>query len=510
MIDPRLSRALGATALATLLALGAAPAHAQPAAGTLTVVLPEEPPSLEPCESKHSSVGRVIIRNVTESLTVIDPSDGEIKPLLATAWEQVDPTTWRFTLREGITFSDGAPLDAAAVAKAFERLQRTDMVCNTKEQTLGGIDITGRVVSSTVVELVTSEPVPILPTMISVVQINSPNMEVGSGASRAPVGSGPYVLDSWAAGEKITLKRRDGYWGEEPEVETADFVWRSESALRAAMVAEDEADIALIISSVDATDPETDFAYPNGETTRLRISTNVPPLDDVRVRTALNLAIDLEAMKPIIGDEAELASQLVPPTANGFNPNLEPFAYDPKRAMALLDEARADGVPVDTEITIIGRDEIYVGASEMLEAMQAMWAEVGINTKIRMFDTGNWLRYQNRPFPEPDMPNVHQDQHDNLLGDATFTLFNKYDSKGVNSALYDAEVDALIAKGMPATGDERREAFQAAFARIHDDLVADVFMYHMVGYTRVGPRVDWKPSIATNSEINLAEVHFAE
>ena len=478
-------------------------------AGAITIVLPEEPPSLEPCESKHSSIGRVLIRNVTESLLTLNPETGELQPLLATEWEQIDDLTWRFTLREGVTFSDGAVFDAEAVGAALDRLQRTDITCNTMQQTLGGISLEANIVSPNVVDIVTNEPVPILPTMLTVVQMSSPNMEL-EGASRTPVGTGPYTMDNWQAGSSISVSLRDDYWGETPEVTQATFVWRSESTLRAAMVERGEADIAPVIAAADATNPDLDFAYPNGESTRMRISTDIPPLDDIRVREALNLAVDLEALKQVIGPDAILANQLVPPNVNGFNADLEPFPYDPERAMALLAEARADGVPVDTQITIIGRDEIYTGASEIIEAMQAMWQAVGINTTIRMFDSGNWLRYQNRPFPEPDMPNVHQDQHDNLLGDATFTLFNKYHSEGVNSTLYDDEVDALIEQGMPAVGDERTEAFQAAFARIHDDLIADVFMYHMVGYTRVNPRIEWEPSLATNSELNIAEVRFAD
>ena len=146
-----------------MLAASAIAAGAQ----SITVVLPEEPPSLEPCESKHSSVGRVIIRNVTQSLTVIDPDTGALEPLLATAWEQIDPLTWHFKLRDGVTFSDGAAFDSSAVAAAIDRLQRDDIVCNTKEQTLGGVELTVTPVDALTVEIRTSEPVPILPTMMS-------------------------------------------------------------------------------------------------------------------------------------------------------------------------------------------------------------------------------------------------------------------------------------------------------------------------------------------------------
>lgn len=496
-----------AASMAGVLALVCMTATARSASDTITVVLPEEPPSLEPCESKHSSVGRVLIRNITEPLTAIDPQSGSVKPVLATSWEQTAPDTWRFHLREGVKFSDGTSFDAQAVAASIARLQRTDMTCNTKQQTLGGVDIATTVVDEHTVDFKTSKPIPIFPTMISVAQMSSPKMEM-KGASRQPIGTGPYVLTGWNAGTDITLKRRGDYWGNKPAVAGARFVWRSESALRAAMVAAGEADLTPIISVADASNPKTDLAYPNGETSRLRISTNVPPLDDKRVRMALNLAIDREGLKALFGDQAKFAEQLVGPNVNGFNPDIKPFPYDPQQAKQLLAQAKADGVPVDKTITLIGRNEIYVNAGEALEAMQAMWNEIGLNTKIRMFDSGNWLRYQNRPFPEPDMPNLHQDQHDNLLGDATFTAFNKYDSKGVNSAVYDKRVDALIEQAEPATGASRTKAFQQAFALLHDDIVADVYMYHMVGYTRVNPRLDWRPSLATNSEIDLAEIRF--
>jgi len=499
----------GATAIGLVLgALPLAPALAQDGA-KITIVLPEEPPSLEPCDAKHSSIGRVVIRNITEPLTMLDPQSGEVVPMLATEWQQVSADTWRFKLREGVNFSDGTPFDAKAVIAAFHRLDRSDVVCNTKQQTMGGVDLTVTEIGPHEVEIKTSKPSPILPTMVTVVQMSAPTMDM-NGASRQPIGTGPYTFASWQPGQQITLARRDDYWGTAPAFSDASFVWRSESAVRAAMVAQGEADVALIIAEADATDPNMDHAYPNGESTRLRIATNVPPLNDVRVRKALNMALDLDALKPIVGDEVMRAEQLVPENTDGFDPDLKPFPYDPAGAKALLDEARADGVPVDTQIDLIGRDGIYVGAAEMLQAMQAMWAEVGLNVNIRMFDTGNWLRYQNRPFPEPEAALLGQDQHDNLLGDASFTLFNKYHSKGVNSMLWDDQVDALIIKGENATGTERTQAFQQAFRRIHDDLVADVFMYHMVGYTRVGPRIDWKPTIATNSEIAISDMQLAK
>src|SRR3546814_6596482 len=145
------------------------------------------------------------------------------------------------------------------------------------------------------------------------------------------------------------------------------------------MVATGEADIAPSIAVQDATDPGTDFSYPNAETTRIRIGTTQAPLNDVRVRKALNLAVDRQAfIGSILSKEVVPASQLVVPTTSGYNADLKPWEYDLDKAKALIEEARADGVPVDQEIRLIGRLNLFPNVTEVLEALTQMWsAEIG-------------------------------------------------------------------------------------------------------------------------------------
>ena len=109
-----LSRSIAAMAL--LLPLIAA---AQAQERSVTIVLSEEPDIVDPCEASRSNVGRVVKQNVTETLTEIDPDDGSITPRLATEWEQVDDLTWRFKLREGVTFHDGEPFNAETAKTAI-------------------------------------------------------------------------------------------------------------------------------------------------------------------------------------------------------------------------------------------------------------------------------------------------------------------------------------------------------------------------------------------------------
>jgi peptide/nickel transport system substrate-binding protein len=96
--------------------------------------------------------------------------------------------------------------------------------------------------------------------------------------------------------------------------------------------------------------------------------------------------------------------------------------------------------------------------------------------------------------------------HDNSKGDPSFTMFFKYHSKGTQSGYSDPKVDDLIARASAATGDERAKLWSELIAYVHDDLVADVLLFHMVGYSRVSERLDFKPSIATNSMLQLSEI----
>src|SRR5690606_37835690 len=151
-------------------------------------------------------------------------------------------------------------------------------------------------------------------------------------------------------------------------VEQATYLFRSDSAVAAAMVEAGEADIVPAIAVQDATNKDTDFAYPNSETTSLRIDTRQAPLDDRRIREAMNLAIDRQAMLgTLFPEQAQIATQLVVPTTIGYNADIPAWPYDPEKAKKLVAEAKADGVPVDTQIRIIGRNGQYPNATEAME-----------------------------------------------------------------------------------------------------------------------------------------------
>lgn len=489
--------------LGAALAAGLAGPVAAQGAAEIRIVLPEQPANLEPCGSIITNVGQILSRNVVEPLTIIDAASGQATPGLATEWKQTDPNTWQLKLREGVKFQDGEALNAEAVKYSIERMTGGKVTCSNIAK-FGSAKLTVTAVDDLTVEIKSDTPQPILPTLLSVVMVVSPKTPADK-AVNDPVGTGPFKLASFTP-QTVTLEAFDGYWGEKPAFTKASYVWRPESSIRAAMVETGEADLTPSIAIQDATKPETDFAYLNSETTGIRIDTGFAPLDDIRVRKALNLAIDWEGLGQLFGNDVKRASQMVVPGINGHDDKLAAWGYDAEQAKALVAEAKAAGVPVETEIEMIGRNGIYPNGAEAMEAMTAMWQEAGLNVKLTMLDVNDWLRYLQKPFPEGRGPNMLQQMHDNNKGDAAFTIPIFYTSAGTYSTINDAWLDKEIADALASTGEDRTVKFKAVFGKVHDDLALDIPMFHMIGYTRVGTRLDWKPDISTNSEIPLANI----
>lgn len=486
-----------------LAVLGLAEHVAAQNASEIRIVLPEQPANLEPCGTIITNVGQILSRNVVEPLTVIDAASGQPKPALATEWTQKNPNTWQLKIREGVKFQDGEALNAEAVKYSIERMTGGKVTCSNIAK-FGSAKLTVSVVDNQTVEIKSDTPQPILPTLLSVVMVVSPKTPADK-AVNDPVGTGPYKLSSFNQ-QTVILDAFDGYWGDKPAFTKATYVWRPESSIRAAMVQTGEADLTPSIAIQDATSQETDFAYLNSETTAIRIDTGYAPLNDVRVRKALNLAIDWDGLAQLFGEDVKRASQMVVTGINGHDETLVPWTYDAEQAQALVEEAKAAGVPVDTEIEMIGRNGIYPNGSEAMEAMTAMWQEAGLNVKLTMLDVNDWLRYLQKPFPEDRGPNMLQMMHDNNKGDAAFTIPIFYTSGGSYATVKDAAFDKEIADALAATGPDRTAKFKAIFGKARNEQVLDIPMFHMIGYTRVGPRLDWKPDISTNSEIPLVNI----
>lgn len=497
--------ALGMGVAMSLAAGVAIPARAAP--DKLTVVVTDEPKSLDPCDTDLSGNSRILHNNITEALVNLSPKDGSVVPSLATSWRQVDSLTWEFKLREGVTFHDGKAFDSSAVIAALKRAQDPALACEVGLATLKGLKLNAQIVNPTTLLIKTDVVEPILPNKMSALDIGSPATP-GDTKTRTPAGTGPYKLVAWTPGQSVGLAAYEGYWGDKPTIPNATIIWRAESAVRAAMVDTGEAQIAYEIAPQDGT-TEQDHAFPNAETSLLRIDAQIAPLNDKRVREALNLAIDRDGLiGTIFHKDAQKAMQVVPPSVFGFNPDIPVWTYDPEKAKSLLAAAKADGVPVDKEIVIYGRIGIYPNSSESLEAIQAMLADAGFNARLEMLETSPWLKRLLKPWSKDRQPSILQTQIDNAEGDAVFTLPNRFTTDGNQSTITDAGLDKLIADGTKATGEERKRLFQQAFKYIAVDAVNIAPLFHMVTIARVAKNVNYTPDVQAGNEIKLKSISY--
>jgi peptide/nickel transport system substrate-binding protein len=482
------------------------PAMAQ-ADTDITVVLSEELDLVEPCMATRSNIGRVIMQNISETLTELDVrGDAGLMPRLAESWEDLGDGTWQFKLRQGVTFSDGSTFGADDVEHSFARVFSDQITCESARY-FADTNLTFETVDDHTINITAEPAQPILPLLMSLVTIVP--SETPMEFVRDPIGTGPYVMSDWTAGQQIVLDRRDGYWGEQPAVTKATYVFRSEPAVRAGMVAAGEADIAPQITAEAADNRDLDFSYPNSETVYLRIDSQDAPTDDIRVRKALNAAIDREAfIGTVLPEGTELAVAMVPPTTLGWNPDLTPPAYDPDQAKAWLEEAAADGVDTSLPIEIIARTENFPNVTEVAEAITQMFTDVGFNASLRMVEVAEHEQFYSKPYPESEGTRLIMAQHDNSRGDPVFSMFFKYASDGTQSGVADPKLDEMIANASAATGDERAALWSEVFKYVHDDIVADVQLFHMVGLSRVSQRLDFTPTIATNAQLQLSEIGF--
>lgn len=477
---------------------------------SVTIVMPSAVDVVEPCHMNSTGyIGLVMRQNIVEPLIVLDPEDSSPHPALATSWEQVDDLTWRVKLREGVTFHDGAPFNAEAVAKTIDRLFSPDLLCRDKIRLFGDTKLQVNQIDDYTVEFVTEQPNPLMPITLAQIGMTSPNMSMTE-ASREPVGTGPYLFTSWDPTQNLVFDRNPDYWGEAPEVEKATYIWRTEPALRASMVEVGEADIAMQIAPQDATNPDTDFGYLNADTARARIFMDKAPLDDVRVRKALNLAIDREAFIGTIMSEGTIpASQYILSNVNGYNPDLEVWPYDPDQAKQLLEEARADGVPVDDPITLVGSDFLQTNSAEMFETLVQFWQEAGLNVGLQSVDKIQHSAMRRKPYPETrDTATMVYETHDNTAGDAFYTMNVYYRSNGQLSNIDDPELDEMLDKAASATGEERTDTYKEIGRIVHDEIVPDVLLFHLESFIRVGPRVSYTPNFTTQGKLPLSEISF--
>lgn len=432
-----------------------------------------------------------------DALTFVD-GEGRVEPWLATSWRQSSPTTWEFTLRDGVTFSNGEPFDAAAVVASVDYLTSPAARGDTSAAELSSL-ARARALDRLTVEITTNAPNPVLHREVSALRIVAPKhwAEVGpEGYARAPVGTGPFQVERWEAA-RIVLAAFRGSW-RPPKVDRLEFRALPEMSSRVQGLLSGQIDMAfaLRVDEKPLLEAAGHRLQANRGTGVFVIALNVEKdarFRDVRVRQALNLAVDRAGIsRTMLAGEISPASQFTPPNATGYDPDLKPYPYDPDRARALLAEAGYSGGFAFVFEGVMGG---AVSDGALFQQIAADLAKVGVRMEIRpillsqlsanMHSEGGWTG--------------------SAFGTdyGTAPSLDSLRSLKLHSCLHlykwfcDAEGLPLLERALAAPTEDERTALTRQVFRRYYDLYAAILLWDIVYFDGIRKEVGEVPAVGT-------------
>ncbi len=488
------SRAAEAEAAAEAAAMAAEEEMVEEAApvgdpGRVTIAVTTEPSTLDP-QAVNDRSSRVVTANLFESLLGRDASTALV-PVLATGYEAFDEDTWRFTVREGVTFHDGQALNAQAVADALNRMLDPDY-STQRDSYVRGISVVEAVDTYTV-DIHTDGVNATLPLQIAQLPIFAPGTADTVGEN--PVGTGPYMFESWDRGQQITGVRNADYWGDAPSIDgfTVRFIPDKQTSLAALQAG--EVDLVLDILPEQVPLVPQALSVPATEYSYIALNALRPDLAPPEIRVAMNLAVDKELIAETLyeGYAKPNDAQHLSPGMLGYNADIGPFPYDPDRAREIMAEhGWNEDNPLFLEIYApIGR---YLRGVETTQAVATMLNDVGFNTEVRLAE---WTRFRAGSRIRGEEPGAYDARYgwnSNEWFDGARTR-NFLVCGGSSSKLCDELVTDLFEQAGSTTDQELRNIlYQRAWARLHENPHAIYLLQQDLIYGAT-ERLDWQPRL---------------
>ena len=353
----------------------------------------------------------------------------EFRPGLAESWERIDDLTLEIRLRAGLTFHNGEPLTSEDVQFSLERILDPESPYVSARRQIAAIERV-EAVDPLTVRIITRHPDPVLVHMLAFMATAIVPKDyyeaVGfDGFSQAPVGAGPYRLTDFRPDEAVELAAFDDYWGGHPPASTVTFREIPEVSARITALSNGEVDIIGSvppdqIAAVERLDCcEVRRALLNSHV--LNYNTDNPVMADVRFRQALNLAIDRDLLADALwGGEATLLNgHQYAEWGALYNPDRQPFAYDPEQARRLIAESGYTG----EQVVFVTHPVYYTNGLAAAEAVVEFWRDVGVDARVQVRE--DWFGYSNEN-PDIQVRNLSDwriisDPHATILWSWTIT-----------------------------------------------------------------------------------------
>ncbi|WP_229403347.1 ABC transporter substrate-binding protein [Micromonospora okii] len=499
-------RTLAAAALAPLLAVAAGCANAagpageaagQPrSGGSLTWAVETEPITLNPHQYAQAKA-RLLVWNTFESLLTYD-KQGKLVPWLATGWQTApDGLSYTLTLRDGVTFSDGTPLDAAAVRANIDKLREPGYAPAVAAVQLRNLKAVEVVDPRTVRLTLTTPDVLILDFLASPqgAQVSPKSLRAAKNLKAGGVdvaGTGPFVLDRYVPGQELHYRRNPGYdWAPPTATHTGpayldEITYRflKESAVRVGALTSSQ---VQLVEGVPATDQplvtgnaslRLSRELNSGSAYSYYFNSSHAPFDDLRVRQAFREAVDVDTvLRSVYRDTATRAWSVISPSSPLYDKSLEGgYGGDAGEANTLLDQAGwtardADGFRVKDgrrlTVRLVQSAPFVRDRRDVLaQAVQAAVKQsAGIDLKVSLVDQGT----ANEAFARNEYEVFDNSRADTDAGAALNLLLHS--KGGINRArVNDPRIDQLLQTGQ-ATGDPAKRA--GIYAELQQRVVAE-------------------------------------
>lgn len=459
-------------------------------AADIVMALGTEPTTLDPQIAQDGSE-RAVSRNIYETL-LTRTATGELKPQLAAEMpKQLDPDTWEVKLRDGIKFQNGEALDAAAVAANINRVVDPKTASAQRPFYLGIKN--AEAVDATTLRVTTNGADPALPARLSWLTIIAPQALSNPQLGQQPIGSGPYQIADWSRGTHIVLEKNPNYWDSAAvgNVDKVTYRFVSEPGTRLSGLRAGDFDFITNVLPEDTDKVPKAVTLQGTDLPFVSLNALAGVTKDVRVRQALNYAVDKEALaKDLFGGYASVAKgQLLAPGWFGYDPTIEPYPYDPAKATALLKEAGAYGQSID----LYAPSGRWLKDKELAETVAAYWEAAGLKVQFRVQAWTDYLVGLNQK--RTATPAQISSSHSNQLLDADRTLSAYYSQGGVAGANDDAELKALIVEARGEADAVKRQELYSKALRIGRDKAYLVFLLEGGEIFGVAERLDFQPRV---------------
>ena len=446
--------------------------------------------TLDPSQDTSSVGVTVLFKNVYDQLTDIG-ADGSVVPQLASSWEtSADAKTWTFRLRRDAVFHDGEPVTADDVVWSYTKIMADGRspvrvyLTKVKSVEKAGDDA---------VRFELTEPFAPFDRQVSLISVLPRKAYEAAGArafATSPIGSGPYRVVRWVKDDALELAANPRYWGGAPRVPSLVFRPVPADAARAAAMLSGQVDVVpllppALIQRLESRPGVTLTRVESNRVLYLGLNTGHPILSDLRVRRAIDMAVNRDAITDrLLHGMGRPAGQVVAPVTFGHDPAVKPTAFAPDEARRLLKEAGYSGEP----LPLTYPRNRYAFGEEVVQAVAGGLKEVGIATELQGLEyTAMFPLWANRKLSA-----IHLWAFGPSIMDADLVINYLY---APNAAGYwiDPEVQTLIAAQRAEADKTKRRALIGQIWRRSQENVPYVPLYVEVQAYGVNPKLAWSP-----------------